>query len=583
MADGYIAGKKPDAAWWMDRIQEGLKYREEVAFEQSWDRWHAYMRGEWAPGVLPNNLFFKMMRTIVPRVYFRNPSVSIVSTKPGPLFMGFAKLLERVDAKLLRQMRLKKQLKRMVQDTFHMGTGIGTLGFGAEYEYAHEGFVEAPLIGNQGESLEYKDHVVPNMPWFSRVHPRNYVVPAMSESLEDSRWTTMFVERSLHDVKRDSRLSKRARNSIGAGRFGKSNNNDTQAKRFSKGNRSVDMVQLGVIRDKKYQRVIVMAPGGGKNSPTILYDGSDVLQADGFPDFAITFNPDNEYFWGVPDSQILEPQQLEMNEIRTQTMYHRRISMIKFLLRKGEIDPGEVAKLLSPEVGAAIWVNGDPEKIVARIKAGEIPPELFAAEEQILRDVRDTVGFSRNQLGEYNSQTADTTATEANIVKQGSEIRVDERRDEMADMLVDIVEGIHSLIFRKWTQQEIVQVTGPGGVPVWVQFTPQMLSVGQYNVKIDPDNALPETKQNREQKALALYNILKTNPIIDPFKLTQYVLHELHGTAFDDMMRILPQVGGGQTTDAEGFGGMIRESLNRTDGNQIVDKLAGRLAHDAPV
>jgi hypothetical protein len=41
----------------------------------------------------------------------------------------------------------------------------------------------------------------------------------------------------------------------------------------------------------------------------------------------------------------------------------------------------------------------------------------------------------------------------------------------------------------------------------------------------------------REQRAIQLYGLLRTNPLINPIKLTQYLLHQLHGTQFDDMMQ----------------------------------------------
>lgn len=564
----------------MNRLAEGLQFRREVAFENRWKIWHQYSRGEWADGILPVNLFFTMMRSIVPRVYFRNPSVSITSAKPGPLFMGFAKLLERVDSKLVRQMRLKEEMKRMAQDAFLYCNGIGTLGFGAEHEYAHEGYVQAPMLGKSGNAIEYRDHVVPNMPWFGRVHPRNYVVPYGCERMKTARWTAMFVERTLEDVRDDPRLSKKARQEVGPGYFARdeAERHKRKISQFSKDTMGQDIVQLAVIRDKKTRRVIVLAPGSSSNRGMTLYWGQDVLQGNGFPDFSLTFNPDTEYFWGVPDSQILEPYQLEINETRTQTMYHRRLSVIKFLVQKGMIDEGELGKMLSGDIGAMVQVAGNPNQVFQRMQAGDIPQALFTAYELAWKDVRETVGFSRNQFGEYNSRSGDTTATEANIVQQATEIRVDERRDAVADLMTDIFEGIHNLIFKKWTQQEIVEVVGPGGVPIWVQFSPAMLAAGQYNIKIDPDNSLPETKASREQKALQLYQVLSQNLIIDPLKLTQYLLHEMHGPAFDDLMRVMPEVGGGgQQMNALDFGGVIQESLGRADGRQMIDKLAGRL------
>ena len=574
MADGYIAGKRPDESWWLDRIYEGMEYRKRVAFEERWPIWHAYSRGDWNPNIMPVNLFFAMMRTIVPRVYFRDPSVSVVSTKPGPIFMGFAKLLERTDTKLIRQMRLKKRLKQMVQDTFLYGTSIGTLGYGSVYEYEHEGRVEAPSV-RQGERLEYQDYVVPNMPWFGRVHPRSFVVPDGVETHDVARWDCTIIERPTMDVKEDPRFSRSARQKVGAGRFRSSDQYKIGNRRFSRSVERYETTELAVIRDKKTQKVIVLAAATNSNKPLVMYDGPDLLQINGFPNFPLIFNPDNEYFWGIPDSKILEPYQLEMNEIRTQNMKHRRLSLIKLLVRKGMIDVGEMQKLYSEDVAAVVSVNGDPNTAAAAFKVAGIPQELFEAGELVLRDARDTVGFSRNAFGEYNSQTAETTATEANIVRQGSEIRVDERKDAVADLLVDIIEGMNNIIFQKWSHTEVAEVVGPGGVPIWVSFTPQMLKAGQYHVKVDPDSSVPETKQAREAKAASVYELLKSNPIIDPFKLTQYLLHELHGTAFDDMMRALPPAMGaaGQTMNALDYGQVLQQSIGSQSGQDIAGRM----------
>jgi hypothetical protein len=74
------------------------------------------------------------------------------------------------------------------------------------------------------------------------------------------------------------------------------------------------------------------------------------------------------------------------------------------------------------------------------------------------------------------------------------------------------------------------------------------LKRGKYNVSVDPDQSVPQTKELREQKALILYERLKMNPLIDPYRLTQHLMHELHGVAFDDMIAGLPR-GMGLTQD----------------------------------
>ena len=168
---------------------------------------------------------------------------------------------------------------------------------------------------------------------------------------------------------------------------------------------------------------------------------------------------------------------------------------------------------------------------------------MFQADAAVMQDVREIVGFGRNQFGEYKPGSSDTTATEAQIVQAASEIRVDERRDLTADLLTAVFEQVHNVIFRHWTQEQVIDIAGPLGLPIWMKFTGPMLNAGSYEVKIDPDSAVPETKQYREQKATQFYQMAASNPLIDPYKLTSFWLHEHYGVAFDDMLRGVPMAG----------------------------------------
>ena len=68
--EGYKSNnpEKPDIGWWIRQIRFGLRFRKESAFEEKWPIWRKYYRNEFAQGILPSNLFFKMIRTTVPRI-----------------------------------------------------------------------------------------------------------------------------------------------------------------------------------------------------------------------------------------------------------------------------------------------------------------------------------------------------------------------------------------------------------------------------------------------------------------------------------------------------------------------------------
>ncbi len=168
--------KKVDVNWWIDQINAGIRFRERHAYQQRWPDWRAYYRGEFGDNVLPLNFYFMLLRALVPRVYFKNPAISVTPAKPGLMGVVFAQIQERIDNKLIVSMKIKKQIKKMVQDAFMFGTGVGKLGYGAQYTPSPaEGDVEAPLT--KRGSVEYRAGILPNMPWFGRVHPGNYIVP----------------------------------------------------------------------------------------------------------------------------------------------------------------------------------------------------------------------------------------------------------------------------------------------------------------------------------------------------------------------------------------------------------------------
>ena len=565
--EGYRK-KRPDTPYWEEQIKAGEEFRNKFAYESEWDKWRAFYRGNWAPGVMPLNLFYTFLRSVVPRVYFRDPTVSVSPAKPGLENALFARILERVDNKMLRRMKFKQQMKGVVQDAFLFGTGVPKLGFGGFFSPTILDDEPGPPLVAEGTSVEYFTGAEDFMPWISRTPPGNFVVPSGITSFEHARWTAEKIIRPLDDVQRDPRLENTAQ-------LHSFESKDTvDAIDIGQLIRPIKMVKLYEVRDKATGKVFVYAPDH-KGDNKILFFGDDrfLLSYGGFNHFPIIFNEDDEVFWGLPESKILEPMQLEINEIKTQIMRHRRMALVKLLVKKKTMTVQEAEKMVSEDVAAVVWVEGQGniDNMVKEFKT-TIPPELFIAADLLLQDVREQIGFSRNQFGEFNSRSGDTTATEANIVKMATEIRIDERRDAVADRVVEIVEMMHGILFDNWGVEQIVDVIGPGGVPIWIKVRGELLKKGRFSVKVDPDSSIPETRAVREQRALQLFQMLRENPLVDPIKLTQYLLTELKGPQFDDMMKMLPQPGQQPDRPIEvgDFAGLMANSMgqlqNKTTG-----------------
>lgn len=521
----------------MGEIRKGISFRDKLTHRERWNTWREYYRGKYSPNTMPQNLYFKMLRTMIPRVYFRNPQVSITPRKNQQDqidYLVLAMLLERMDNSLLDHIKFKHTMKAAIQDAFMFSTGFIKLGYGGEFnpKPAIGDVTEAPS-DDRGFTVEYNSLVQPDTPWALRVPTGNLVVPAGTADWASTRWVAHKIRRHVDDVQADDRF-KHVKDLAPGVIPVPGESADVNLK---------DMVDLYEIRDKKSGHVFVLAPSGDNK---VLFDDVDSLQYDRRLNyFPIQFNADDEFFWGVPDAYILEPHQVEANQIRTMIMKHRRVSIIKWMVKNGALNPDNITKLNSDEVNAVIGLNDDFNmNDVKELQASDIPNGLLKSDAIVGQNVQEILGLGVNQFGEYAPGSADRSATEAMIVNQAVQIRTDERRDIVADAVTDFVEHLNYVILNEWRgNKKVVDIIGPEGEKLWVAFDGSDISSLDYDVKVDMDSAIPQTRQVRAANAQKIYAGYAQNPLMDLNKLTRWSLSEQGGAVLTDLMKQGPMPG----------------------------------------
>ncbi len=526
--EGYTESDRPDVKWWLKQIRAGEKFRQKMARQEQWAQYQSFYRNRFKKGIFTKNIFFTMRRSLVPRIYMRNPSISVVPKKPGAKQAALAKVMERVFNSLMKTMDIKTQMKQMVDVAFYTGTGVGKLGYGAEFSPTPDpGGTEVPIVG-EDMRVEHRTGIVDNMPWMLAVHPKTFVVPEYTASIDNAWFQAHWVNRFKDDITRDPRIP----NKIVWDRKTAAISDLDPVVHGQPGLINREIIPILEVRDRRRRKVMLFAPYD--TSDTLFYETDELQTPYSSPWYTFSPNPDDESLWGIADAAILHQYQEQLNEIKTKMHWHMRISVVKLLYSEGAIDGTEADKLLSEDVGAAIEVadmNG-----IKIVEAAHIPEALFRMEQEVMNDVREVLGFSRNAFGEYQARSHGPTATETRSVQEALNLRVDERRDMLSDLLVRIFQDIQFIIFKHWKKEQVVKVVGPEGHLVWVQFTGKMLQEGQYEISINPDTAITETKAVREERAHAYYDKLVQNPLMDQTKLTKWYLGELPGVAFDDLM-----------------------------------------------
>ena len=289
-----------------------------------------------------------------------------------------------------------------------------------------------------------------------------------------------------------------------------------------------------------------------------LYNEIDPLQKFGNPYMELTFNYDPLYYWGIPDAKYLEDQQLAVNEIRTIHMEHRRIAKKKFLYDLNKVQDSEIEKCINEDTGTGIKVDGDIDKAIKDMQP-HVPPDFNIDVDAIRKDAREISGLSRNQVGEFEGGRR--TATESQIVNMASQIRVSERKDMIADLLVDIIEKYNQYMFSEYHVKQVEDIVGPDGVRYWVSFTFEQIK-SKYNFRVDPESGMPVSAEQRKQEAIMVAQYIHSSPLVAmamqppapgqkppqmPYNLEaldRYVLSQFEGAPIEEIMPLRAGAGG---------------------------------------
>ena len=539
---------KADIEKWVDLIEAGTRYKEDYGNSKNWPTYRNYGRGIFsgynstASGILPYNVTYAMGRTLVPNIYFRNPYITTSSRyKPGLALQ--AKLLEAVDNWLIQELAIKQAFKTAVMDCYYTNRGIIKVGYDSLAGSIDTGrSIHAKLRDilkpdnsvyntgkKKGEKVEYNVNVKPGMPWAIRVMPDYFIVPFGVRSLDECPWVDHVVIRPTKDVKDDPVYKNTA--DLEGSHVSQLNKKYHNNKFFQDLMKDVDLCEIHEIRDFKKGEIKTFVPGHDK---WIREPQEDKLQLEGLPFVDFTFNEDTEYYWGPSDVQIIEPQQLEVNEARTQAMYHRRVALIKFLIEEGRMDDSEVDKMLSENVAPACFVKGAPREVVSLLQP-HMPQDINQWTEIIRSDVRELLGHSKQQMGEL--PPGRRTAKEIDVVQRAHDIRMDERRDIVADALGKLVRKINQVIFDRWDQTQVAQVVGVDGAKYWVEYDKKNIA-GEYDIKVDVESMTPMTKAAKKRDILQVIQAVGKNPRANIDVLMRMLLREYE---WMDAMSVLPE------------------------------------------
>ncbi|MCI0405786.1 MAG: hypothetical protein L0209_06905, partial [candidate division Zixibacteria bacterium] len=312
---------------WANVLAHTAGWRKKKIEAAGWERFERYYDGDWRElqnnlsiDVVPLNFVFAYVKTEIAKLYWRDPYITVGPRRIKDLLP--ARISEVALNAFWRDLMMKREIKRVLQDVKIVGHGWVKLGYSAQIGLAEtepESVRGAGRSKSEGTAKDAKpNEFIRSEHVFAYHYPWKDVLfsPSSRRIGIDTRWMAFRSVVPFRAVK-ESKIFKNTENlHPNEPEFG------TQTPDLSKLERNVTLWE---IWDRDFNRVVTVAPGHDK----VLNEIEWPYDIEGFPAVFFAFNetqsdPSQSNFAPYPISDIAEqePHILELTKMMAIMMNH---------------------------------------------------------------------------------------------------------------------------------------------------------------------------------------------------------------------------------------------------------------------
>lgn len=529
---------------WLGELERGSDYRRDFGLEDEWSKLEAMFYSVEKYSTAPN-LVASNGDALISNMSMSNPYITVSPT--NIYSVPACKILERLDNVMLDDIHLPEEVETAALHAFLWCKGIIKIGYDSEFGWDPKyiagqreelglSLTQFDLKGRRIESGMAK----PGMPWVSACCPQDIIVPWGARSDQRLPWIAHRIVRHIDDIKADPKYSGKRdlQPTISMSDYVHSYLSRVKPMEHKawrgqalegSGSEQSQFVELYEIHDARDGKIKVMAIGHDK----WLRNDTDYMQLDGLPFVSFSFVPRTRSYWTTPDAHFLVPYQAELTDIALQAAKQRRIDILKILYKAGKIEQDYIDKMMRPDVAPFIPVKDDGAPLQDAFHVLNMPNRNFSLYQDadvVMRNARSTVGFSRNEMGEYESKGR-RTATETIKVSQGSETRLSRRRLVIARVYQEVIKKVNAAIFEYWGAPRWIEVMKDGGSQ-WMNVSGKDLK-GDYRYTVTLSDEPLRTRQAITMEALQIYSVLSRDPMVNQVELRNMLVDSFQGERID--------------------------------------------------
>lgn len=487
---------------WLKRISRAKKFRDQVKEKQNWGRLLDEYKGEYklnnqAIKSPPINIIYGYVETGIAKIYFRDPYISV--NPKGQDFIARAKLLEPTINYIIPEIGLKKEIEKVLKDTFLVGHGW------LKYGYINEiGESEGEHAGDKTEFIKNEDIFVTYVPWEDVL----FDVTLCKDPPYDCRWIAHRIIRPIDEIKNDPKYKNT------------SNIKTNVSVRDAKGDKidetmrdtDLDLFEFWEVWDKESNKIYAVAEGSDK----YLREDDNEYEMKGLPFSMLKFNKINGEAYPLSDCFIIEPQVLERIKLRASQLNHVKRWARQISVEVGAMTKEEMEKF-SQGVDGAVTQRKLGSNPPIPIQYGPMQEEIFALDTLIQQDMDMVIGQTEVDRGGI-AKTKTKTKYELMQQENASNGRQIKRQDMLEDFLEEVAQKIIELLKQFQTTKRYVRMSGLSPQDIAAAFPGTKADAtgiyfdkddiqGDYDVEVKAGSTLPLNKQGRMQTLETIFKI----------------------------------------------------------------------------
>ena len=466
------------------------------------------------------NYSYAIIKSILPQIYYQDPYMYVTADRDISYgqtdFNVLSQMAEDKLNRAWREIKVKRQMKRIVLDFLLLGFGVGKLGY----------YTETVKNTSLETDKEYTELIKDEYPYFIRHSPFDILIDSEAKSIDDRRYTVGIYYIPLNQLKENKAYKNTADLK---GTYVPSGN--YYGKSIEKIDDDLKRVKIYEIEDIVDHKIYVLSDESdkflmSKDNPYKINSNYKFLYVNELPDRLLP----------IPDLKQLEDLNLELDKTRTQMINHRAKAQRKIIVEEGVLSDDAKDALMSGVDMELVEILPDSKDRIMKFDASSVNADFYNMNNVIIDDLHRVGGVGANQMG--TEGIIEKTATEASYIQHNANLRNSERVDTVTDYCEDVANDMLSIINQFSSKREYFSAIRADGNYYDTVYDNEAIKDMDFNVRIELGSMSKKNNDMERMQVLQLFQMLVNTGVVNVYEFSKLLMKK-YGLSDSEINKVM--------------------------------------------